>query len=82
MIKKSINKYNLPVLIDWFETDGGHWSVVKSINDKEVCYMDPKSGTSKKMPTDKFEQVWFDFESDVPKKETMQNRVMVVIFPD
>jgi len=55
-----------PVLVDWFSLYGehyeGHYSVIFSI-DKEYIYLaDPEIGQARRILTEAFRKVWFDFE--------------------
>lgn len=57
-------KRKIPVIVDWFFEDDGHYSVVVDIDKKSVFLMDPsleKEGL-RKMPIEKFFRVWFDFK--------------------
>ncbi len=76
-------KKKIPVIIDWFFEDDGHYSVVVDINKKKVVIMDPslKKGI-REFSTEKFLRVWFDFSGDYIKKpKNLVLRLMLVITP-
>jgi len=52
---------NIPVIIDWFSEDEGHYSVAVGINRKSIYFQDPELGRIRKMNLDLFKRVWFDF---------------------
>jgi len=72
----------MPVIVDWFSADAGHYSVVVHI-DKRFAYLnDPELARVRKIDVNTFERVWFDFESDylrTPKDLIL--RRMIVICP-
>jgi len=72
----------MPVIVDWFSADEGHYSVVVHI-DKRFAYLnDPELARVRKIDVNTFERVWFDFESDylrTPKDLIL--RRMIVICP-
>lgn len=55
-----VNK-KIPVIVDWFAEDDGHYSVVADINKKNVVLLDPALGGKKVFPRETFFRVWFDF---------------------
>ena len=87
--KSSINdlryfiKKKIPVIVDWFFEDDGHYSVVVDIDKKSVFLMDPslKKGV-RKMPIEKFLRVWFDFRGKFIKNpKDLVLRLMLVVTP-
>lgn len=76
-----INK-KIPVIVDWFCEDDGHYSIVVGINKKDVILRDPSSWRIKKMPIDKFLRVWFDFPGNyIEKSDDIIIRLMIVLTP-
>ena len=76
-------KKNVPVIVDWFFEDEGHYSVVVDIDKKNIVLMDPslKSG-KRKFSTEKFLRVWFDFPGKYIKDtEEVILRLLLVIIP-
>ena len=71
----------VPVIIDWYSTDEGHYSVLTAIQDGNVYMKDPELGTEREMPLDKFERVWFDFDSPSKEHKGLGSRQIVVILP-
>lgn len=76
-----INK-GIPVIVDWFWEDEGHYSVVVGFNKKNIILADPSLKRLRKMEKEKFLRVWFDFEPDFMKTEKdLILRMMIVVFP-
>ncbi len=74
--------HGIPVIVDWFSVDDGHYSVVKSIEDGMVYMMDPEPGRETETPVDSFERTWFDFEEgDTRKHQGLVQRQMLVVWP-
>ena len=68
-----------PVIVDWFSTDDGHYSVVTKATEDEVVMMDPERGKKRTMPRDEFERVWFDFSTD-PGQEAPDGQLRRHVF--
>lgn len=57
-----IKKEKLPVIINWFDEDEGHYSVVVDINKKNIITVDPIDGKSeRRLDRKTFSNIWFDF---------------------
>jgi len=81
-IKKFI-KRGIPVIVNWFLEDDGHYSVVADIDGRNILLVDPalKNG-KRKMPVEKFFRVWFDFPGDfIETPKDLVLRLMLVITP-
>ena len=81
---KDIRKYvldnKIPVIIDWFSTDDGHYCVAVNIDKKNIYMQDPELGDIRKMDLETFKRVWFDFTGNFLKsKDQMVIRRMIVI---
>lgn len=81
-------KRKIPVIVDWFFEDEGHYSVVVDIDKKNVVLMDPTLRKiliyirRRKFSTEKFFGVWFDFPGDfIREPEDLILRLMLVITP-
>ncbi|TSC88817.1 MAG: putative fusion protein (N:peptidase-C:desuccinylase) [Parcubacteria group bacterium Gr01-1014_3] len=75
-----INQKRLPVLVDWFMVNDGHYSVVCGLDKKTIWLADPSSGKIISMSWKVFRRVWFDFEGDfLPVKEKLSLRLWMVI---
>jgi ABC-type bacteriocin/lantibiotic exporter with double-glycine peptidase domain len=76
-------KKKVPVIVDWFLEDDGHYSVVADIDEKKVILFDPAlKGKARKMPVDKFLRVWFDFPGDFMKnKKALVLRRLLAVTP-
>jgi predicted double-glycine peptidase len=73
-------KRKIPVIVDWFFEDEGHYSVVVDIDKKNVVIMDPSLKGLRKMPIEKFLRVWFDFPGKFIKnsKDLILRRILVI----
>ena len=81
-------KKKIPVIVDWFAEDDGHYSIVVDINKKEVVLMDPALRKilvyirRRKFSPATFRRIWFDFPGDfIESKKQVVLRLMLVITP-
>lgn len=80
-IKKFLLK-NLPVIVDWFSRDEGHYSVVVGIDKNWLWLADPEFGKIKKIRKEVFERVWFDFPGKkIRKSSDLLLRWLMVVKP-
>ncbi len=82
-----VNK-KIPVIVDWFNEDDGHYSVVVDINKKEVVLMDPALRKiliyirRKVFSRETFFRIWFDFPGDhIKSPKDLVLRLMLVVTP-
>lgn len=79
-----INK-QIPIVVDWFSFDGGpggHYSVIVSINKKNIVLRDPGFTKIRRISIKEFMACWFDYPSDFPKdKSVFIVRLMIVATP-
>lgn len=81
-LEQFVNK-KIPVIVDWFYEDEGHYSVVADIDNKNIVLMDPALGGKRKMPVEKFLRLWFDFPGKFIKKpDDLILRLMLVVAAD
>lgn len=73
----------LPVMVNWFSTTDGHYSVVTGIDDDagEISLQDPEIRRTRTMPIEEFEHVWFDYTGDRPEEENFVVRRIIVVSP-
>ncbi len=78
-IKKFLNK-KIPVIVDWFSVDDGHYSVVVGMDRKNVYLQDPELGRLKVIKIKDFKTVWFDFPGSFlnSKKDVVIRRILVI----
>jgi ABC-type bacteriocin/lantibiotic exporter with double-glycine peptidase domain len=74
-------KRKVPVIVNWFSTDEGHYSVAVGLDEKDIFLQDPDIGRRRKMSREKFVRVWFDYSGECPKKGLFRSRLMLVITP-
>jgi len=81
-------KRNVPVIVDWFLKDDGHYSVVVDINKKNIVLMDPTLRKlliyirRRKLSREDFFRIWFDFPGNFIKKPSdLVLRLMFVAVP-
>lgn len=79
-IRKYVIDKKIPVIVDWFSTDDGHYSVVVGIDKNNIYLQDPELGDLRAMELDTFKRVWFDFPSDFlrSKDDIIIRRIIVV----
>lgn len=52
----------LPVVVNWFDKNEGHYSVVVAVTAKNVIMVDPAAQRpERRLKRDFFQRVWFDF---------------------
>ncbi|MDO8601297.1 MAG: cysteine peptidase family C39 domain-containing protein [bacterium] len=81
-------KKEVPVIVDWFSEDDGHYSVVADINKDNVILMDPSIRSlliyvrRVKFSRETFLRIWFDFPGDhIRTPKDLILRLMLVITP-
>lgn len=80
-IRKFVVEQKIPVIVDWFSEDNGHYSVVVGIDGRNIYLQDPELGALKIIDLKTFKRVWFDFEGDFLKsKRDIIIRRMIVIY--
>ena len=71
----------IPVIVDWFQRDDGHYSVVVDINDKYIYLVDTYVGHLISLKIHQFYRIWFDFPGVyLEKKEDLILRRLIVIY--
>jgi predicted double-glycine peptidase len=73
-------KKGIPVIVDWFSHDEGHYSVVVGIDKENIYILDPELGHIRAMKCATFIRTWFDFEGQYIKtsKELILRRIIVI----
>ena len=75
-------KRHIPVIVDWFFEDDGHYSIVVDINKKNVIIMDPALKGKRKILLETFFRIWFDFPGKfIKNKKDLSIRLMLVVVP-
>lgn len=81
-------KRKIPVIVDWFSEDDGHYSVVVDIDKKNVVLMDPELRKilvyirRRKFSRETFLRIWFDFPGEfIRKPKDLVLRLMLVVTP-
>jgi len=79
-IKKYVQKKKIPVIIDWFSKDEGHYSVVVSIDKKNIYLQDPEIDRIRKLDIETFKRIWFDFPGKFlrSKKDIIIRRLIII----
>ena len=80
-IEDYVANKNIPVIVDWFSIDGGHYSVIVGVDNKNIYMQDPESIELKTFDLETFKAVWFDFKGDYPEtKDDIIIRRMIIIY--
>lgn len=64
---RDLKKYvdaGVPVIVNWFSVNEGHYSVVVGVDDNKIVIADPETATKRKFSHDDFTRIWFDFTGD------------------
>lgn len=81
-IRRYVIDRKMPVIVDWFSADEGHYSVVVHVDRRHIYLQDPELGRVRKMRRGDFRRIWFDFSTDyLRKKRDLQLRRMIVVEP-
>ena len=82
-IRKYVCEKKIPVIVDWFYEDDGHYSVVSNIDKYKIYLQDPSIGGIRTMSIRKFKRVWFDFPGDfIKSKDDLILRRLIVIYKE
>jgi len=72
----------IPVIVNWFSVDDGHYSVAVGMTKTSVFLMDPQFARVRRFPIGKFEDLWFDFTPEGKRtRKSLVLRRMIVIHP-
>lgn len=73
----------VPVIVNWFSTDEGHYSVVVGLDQRRIALQDPELGRVRWLSLDTFRRVWFDFPGDALRRPSdLVLRGYLVVFRD
>lgn len=79
-LRRWVVEKGVPVIVNWFSEDKGHYSPVVAITEKAVIMMDPELGRTRRVKIETFMRVWFDFEpGTLPSRESLVVRRMIVV---
>lgn len=73
-------KRKIPIIVDWFSKDDGHYSVVVGLDKKYIYLADPEFDKIRKMDKEIFKRVWFDFSGAYlrRKNDIIVRRIIVI----
>lgn len=72
----------VPVIINWFSTNEGHYSVVIGVDDVHVVFIDPETGKRCSVEHEVFMRTWFDFPFPwIKTSSQLRIRWMLVLRP-
>jgi predicted double-glycine peptidase/predicted deacylase len=79
-IDEWVNKKKIPVIVDWFAFEGGHYSVVSGLDKENIYLEDPSLGYRRALKLSTFKRLWFDFPNNYLKSRSeLIIRRMIVI---
>jgi len=79
-LKKYLKAKKYVIIVDWFDEDDGHYSVLSRIDKENIYIQDPQLGHLRAMRIEKFKRIWFDFPGEFMKtKNDLQLRKMLVL---
>lgn len=71
----------IPIIVDWFQIDDGHYSIVTDITKKHIYLADPYIGQLISYKLSEFYRIWFDFPGPyLAKKEDLILRQAIIIY--
>ena len=74
-------KRKVPVIVDWFSMDDGHYSVVVGMDRRKIYLQDPEVAQVRAMDLQTFKRVWFDFPHDyLRSKNDLLIRRLIAIY--
>lgn len=80
-IRTYVQKQKIPVIVDWFSHDDGHYSVVVGISRRKIFLADPEHKKIRQFDLETFKRIWFDFPGKYLKSpKDLILRQMIVIF--
>ena len=80
-LKHYVLDRQIPVIVDWFQIDDGHYSVVTNITKSHIYLADPYIGQLVSFKPKAFYRIWFDFHGAFLKqKSDLVLRQMLVIY--
>lgn len=72
----------VPVIVDWFAQDDGHYCVVVGLDSANIYLQDPELGELRTIDRETFFRVWFDFPGNfIRENRDLILRRMLVIEP-
>ncbi len=78
-IRAYLNK-EIPVIVDWFSKDEGHYSVVMGIDEENIYLQNPEIGGIQELSLKTFKRIWFDFPGAfIKSKDDLILRRIIVI---
>ncbi|KKS74108.1 MAG: hypothetical protein UV45_C0012G0004 [Candidatus Azambacteria bacterium GW2011_GWB1_42_72] len=78
-IKKYLDQ-EIPVIVDWFSENDGHYSVAVNMDKENIYLQDPEIGSIRELPLETFKRVWFDFpDKFINSKDDLILRRIIVI---
>lgn len=81
-IHRYVHQRKIPVIVDWFLDDDGHYSVVVGLDRRHITLQDPAIGRRRTMDLHTFQRLWFDFDgSYIQKPQNIILRRMIVVYP-
>ncbi len=79
-IREWVNRKKLPVIVDWFAFEGGHYSVVSGIDKENIYLEDPSLGHRRALKLSTFMRLWFDFPTNyLRSRDDLIIRRMIII---
>ena len=74
-------KRKIPIIVDWFSVDDGHYSVVVGMNQRKIYLQDPEIARVRAMNLLTFKRLWFDFpHNHLRSKRDLIIRRLIAIY--
>jgi predicted double-glycine peptidase len=78
-IKYYLNR-KIPVIVNWFSEDEGHYSVVVGIDKTNIYLQDPELGRIRRINLKVFKRIWFSFLGNFIKSNSklILRRIIII----
>jgi ABC-type bacteriocin/lantibiotic exporter with double-glycine peptidase domain len=71
----------VPVIVDWFSVDDGHYSVAVGLDRRNIYLQDPELGRLRAIDRATFDRIWFDFTDVMHSPRDLRLRGLLVVQP-
>ncbi len=81
-LRRLVVERKIPVIVNWFSEDDGHYSVVAHLDQHYIHLNDPELKRVRKMDLRTFRRVWFTFNGDyIREPKDMILRRLIAVKP-
>ena len=70
-------KERVPVIVNWFDINEGHYSVAIDLDRNEICLADPNKRRRRRMSKKNFMGAWLDYIGSSTTKKRIRSAIIV-----